>query len=162
MKNMIKTTPVLLIALALLTSACKASISRTDDGSVTLETSITQQELQEVISSSIADPLVQELNVSLQTGYVSVTGTRQRLNDASKTDTLGFRLDLSVNNGQLIASVSDAQIDNTPIDQARVDNWNQTIANRLSNFGEGRGNATLQSVTITPQIITLIWSVQRE
>jgi hypothetical protein len=162
MKSTIKTTPVLLIVMALLTGACKANISRNDDGSLTLETSITQQELQEVISSSITDPLVQEINVSLQTGYVSVTGTRQRLNDASKTDTLGFRLDLSVNNGQLIASVSDAQIDNTPIDQARVDNWNQTIANRLSNFGGGRANATLQSVSITPQIVTLTWNVQKE
>ncbi len=162
MKKRIRTTPILLIVLALLTGACKANISRNDDGSVTLETSITAQELQEVINASIADPLIQELTVSLQTGYVSVIGTRQRLNDASKTDTLSFRLDLSASNGQLIASVSDAQIDNAPIDQARVDNWNQTIANRLSNFGGASENAVLQSVNITPQIVTLIWNVQRE
>ncbi len=151
----------LLLAALMLTSACKANISRNGDGSATVETSITQQELQEVISSSIADPLVQELTVSLQTGYVSVTGTRQRLNDASKTDTLGFRLDLSVSNGQLIASVSDAQIDGIAIDQARVDNWNQTIANRLSNFGGGQRNATLQSVSITPEIVTLTWNATK-
>jgi hypothetical protein len=162
MKNTMKTIPVLLIALALLSGACKANIARNDDGSVTLETSITAQELQEVLDSSIADPLVQELTVTLQTGYVSVIGTRQRLNDASRTDTLSFRLDLSASNGQLIASVSDAQIDNTPIDQARVDNWNQTIANRLSNFGGANENAALQSVSITPQIITLMWNLQRE
>jgi hypothetical protein len=161
MKKSIKATLILLIVLALLTSACKASISRNDDGSLTLETSITAEQLQEVINASIADPLVKELTVSLQTGYVSVIGTRQRLNDASQTDTLSFRLDLSASNGQLIASVSDAQIDNVPIDQARVDNWNQTIANRLSNFGGANENAALQSVNITPQIITLIWNVKR-
>ena len=161
MNKSIKRITTLLAALLLLTSACKANISRNDDGSVSIETSITQQELQEVISSSIADPLVQELTVSLQTGYVSVTGTRQRLNDASKTDTLGFRLDLSVSNSQLIASVSDAQIDGIAIDQSRVDNWNQTIANRLSNFGSGQRNATLQSVTITPEIVMLTWSVTK-
>jgi hypothetical protein len=147
MYKKLKATPILLIILVLLTSACKASISRNDDGSVTLETSITAQELQEVLDSSIADPLVQELTVSLQTGYVSVIGTRQRLNDASKTDTLSFRLDLSVSNGNLVASVSD---------------WNQTIANRLSNFGGANQNATLESVNITPQIITLVWNVERE
>lgn len=162
MNNKLKATPILLIVLMFLTSACKASISRNDDGSVTLETSITAQELQEVLDSSIADPLVQEMTVSLQTGYVSVIGTRQRLNDASQTDTLSFRLDLSVSNGNLVASVSDAQIDNAPIDQARVDNWNQTIANRLSNFGGANQNATLESVNITPQIITLVWNVERE
>jgi hypothetical protein len=161
MKNTMKTMPILLIVLALLTSACKANISRNDDGSITVETSITAGELQEVINSSIADPLVKELTVSLQSGYVSVIGTRQRLNDASKTDNLSFRLDLSTSNGQLIASVSDAQIDNAPIDQARVDNWNQTIANRLSNFGGANENATLQSVSITPQIVTLTWNVKR-
>lgn len=161
MNNFSKRISLLLLAALMLTSACKADISRNDDGSVTVETSITQQELQELISSSIADPLVQELTVSLQTGYVSVTGTRQRLNDASKTDTLGFRLDLSVSNGQLIASVSNAQIDGIAIDQARVDNWNQTIANRLSNFGGGQRNATLQSVSITPEIVTLTWNTTK-
>jgi hypothetical protein len=159
MNTIIKRIPILLLAISLLTSACKANISRNNDGTLTVEATVTQQELQDVINSSIADPLVQDLTVSLQTGYVSVTGTRQRLNDASKTDSLSFRLDLSVSNGQLIASVSDAQIDNTPIDQARVDNWNQTIANRLSNFG--KRNATLQSVSITPDLITLTWNATK-
>lgn len=161
MNKYLKRIPFLLLAVLMLTSACKANISRNDDGSVTAETSITQEQLQEVISSSIADPLIQELNVSLQTGYVSVTGTRQRLNDASKTDTISFRVDLSASNGELIASVSDAQIDGIAIEQNRVDNWNQTIANRLSNFGGGQRNATLQSVSITPQVVTMTWNVQK-
>ena len=161
MNQFSKRISTVFLAVLMLTSACKANISRNDDGSVTAETSITQQELQEVISSSIADPLIQELNVSLQTGYISVSGTRQRLNDASKTDTISFRVDLSASNGQLIASVSDAQIDGIAIEQNRVDNWNQTIANRLSNFGGSRGNATLQSVSITPQVVTMTWNVQK-
>lgn len=153
--------PTLLLILALLLTACKADIARNDDGSLTVETSISQQELQEVISSSIADPLVQELNVSLQSGYVLVTGTRQRLNDASKTDSMSFRLDLSVSNGQLTASVSNAEIDGVVIEQNRVDNWNQTIANRLSNFGGRSENATLQSVNVTPESVTMTWNVVR-
>ena len=161
MNQISKRISILLTALLLLTSACKANVSRNDDGSLTVETIITQQELQEVLSASIADPLIQELNASLQPGYVSVTGTRQRLNDASKTDTLSFRLDLSVNNGQLTASISDAQIDGTAIEQNRVDNWNQTIANRLSNFGRRNENATLQSVSITTENITMTWNVIR-
>ncbi len=84
------------------------------------------------------------------------------MNDATKTDTLSFRLDLSVNNGQLIASITDAQIDGIAIEQNRVDNWNQTIANRLSNFRERSEMATLQSVSITPEIVTMTWSVVRQ
>lgn len=161
MNKMIKTTPVLLIVLVLFTSACKANVSRNDDGSFAVETTISQQELQEVISSSIADPLVTNVTASLQQGYISVSADHQRLNDASKTDTLSFRLDLSVNDGQLTASITDAQIDGVAIEQNRVDNWNQTIANRLSNFGERRENAALQSVSITPEVVTMTWNVVR-
>ena len=157
-----KTLSLLLAALMFMTTACKSNISRNDDGSLTVESTITEQELQSVINEAIADPLVQDLGVSFQTGYVSVIGTRQRLNDASKTDTLSFRLDLSVSNGQLIASVSDAQIDNTALDQARVDNWNQTIANRLANIGRRSEKSTLQSVSITPELITLTSKVTRQ
>lgn len=162
MHKISKILSILLITFLFLTSACKANISRNNDGSFTVETTVTQQELQEAISAAIADPLVQDLQVTLQSGYVSVIGTRQRLNDASKTDALSFRLDLSVRNGQLIASVSDAQIDNTPLDQARVDNWNQTIANRLSKIGQRNENSTLQSISVTPEIVTMTWNVVRQ
>ncbi len=161
MKYISKQLVFLVLLGAVVLSACKANLSRNDDGSVTVETSVTQEQLQEVISSSIADPLVQELTVSLQNGYVSVTGVRQRLNDASKTDEMSFRLDLGVSNGELTASISDAQIDGIAIEQNRVDNWNQTIANRLSMIGGGNRNATLQSVSITPEQVTMTWLASR-
>ncbi|NWF64422.1 MAG: hypothetical protein HXY38_08965 [Chloroflexi bacterium] len=155
-------TLVLIASVAIFAlGACKANITQNDDGAVTVETSVTQAQLQEVISSAIADPLIQDLTASLQNGYVSVTGTRQRLNDPDKTDTISFRLDLGVSNGKLTASISDAQIDGQSIEQNRVDNWNQTIANRLSNVGGNRGSATLQSVSITPEQISLIWLITR-
>lgn len=43
-----------------------------------MKTTVTQEQIQETISSAIADPLIQDLTASLQSGYVSVTGTRQR------------------------------------------------------------------------------------
>lgn len=160
MKQTFKNISLLAAIMLLSLSACKANVSRNDDGSVTVETSVTQEQLQEVISSSIADPLVQELTVSLQNGYVAVIGVRQRLNDASKTDAMSFRLDLGVSNGELTASISDAQIDGIAIEQNRVDNWNQTIANRISKIG-GNRNATLQSVSVTPEQVTMTWLANR-
>ena len=151
----------LMAAATLILGACKADFSRNDDGSLTMETTVTQEQIQETISSAIADPLIQDLTASLQNGYVSVSGTRQRLNDPGKTDTMSLRLDLGVSNGQLTASISDAQIDGVDIEQNRVDNWNQTIANRLSNFGGRSENATLQSVAITPEQVTMTWLVNR-
>ncbi|CAG0953181.1 hypothetical protein ANAEL_00182 [Anaerolineales bacterium] len=152
----------LLFLIVLLVSACQRNITRNGDGSLVVTTSITQQELQEDITSSIADPLVKNVTVSLQTGYVLVSGERQRLNDASKTDSLTFRLDLSVSNGQLVASVTDAKLDNIAIEQNRVDHWNQTIANRLSNIGGRSENSTLQSISITPESVTMTWNVAKQ
>jgi hypothetical protein len=160
MNKIFKTT--LLILLVLMVTACKADIARNDDGSLTVETTISQQELQDVITASIADPLVRNVTVSLQSGYVLVSGERQRLNDTSKTDSLTFRLDLSVSSGKPTATVIDAKIDGVPIEQNRVDNWNQTIANRLSNFDRRSENTTLQAITITPELVTMTWNVVRQ
>jgi hypothetical protein len=161
MKPTQKILAVLLTLSLFVLSACRANISRNSDGSLTAETSITQQELQDVISASIADPLVKNVTISLQSGYVLVSGERQRLNDASKSDTLSFRLDLTANNGQLTSSISNALLDGKPLEQNRVDNWNQTIANRLSKLGQKNQNNTLQSVSITPQAVTMTWNVTR-
>jgi hypothetical protein len=156
-----KKISIALLAFVILLSACQRNVTRNNDGSADVETVITQQELQDVITSSIADPLVKDITVSLQPGYISVSGTHQRLNDASKTDNLSFRLDLGVSNGALTASISNAQIDGILIEQNRVDNWNQTIANRIANFGNKGRNSTLKSVSITTSQVTMTWTVAK-
>jgi hypothetical protein len=159
----IKTSKVslLLVALVFLISACRANISRNDDGSLSVETTVSQQELQEAINASIADPLVKDLTVSLQSGYILVTGQRQRLNDASKTDSLNFRLDLGMSNGQLTATVSDATLDGIHVEQSRVDHWNQTIASRLVIIGKKRPNTSLKSVSVTTEAVMMTWTVSK-
>ncbi|HET9911929.1 MAG TPA: hypothetical protein VFQ13_08575 [Anaerolineales bacterium] len=161
MKTNSKRIIVLLTALVLLLSACKANISRNADGSFDVETTIGQQELQEAITAAIADPLVREITVSLQSGYVLVSGVRERLNDPGKTDNLSFRLDLGVSSGQLTASISNAQLDGAPMEQNRVDHWNQTITNRLAILGQKNPNSTLKSVSITPSAVTMTWNVTK-
>jgi hypothetical protein len=156
-----KALSIFLLIVALLLSACERNISRNNDGSFDIETTISQQELQDVISASIADPLIKELTVSLQSGYVLVSGTRERLNDSSKTDTLNFHLDLGVSNGQLTSSISDVQLDGAPIEQSRIDHWNQTIANRIAIIGQKNPNSTLKSVLITPNAVTMTWVIDK-
>jgi hypothetical protein len=160
-----KTTPQrissLLIVLAFLLSACKTNISRNQEGSFDVETTLSQQELQEAITASIADPLINEITVSLQPGYVLVSGSRTRLNDAGKADTLNFRLDLGVGNGQLTALISNAQLDGVPVEQNRVDHWNQTLANRIAGMGQKNPKSTLKSVNITPTAVTMTWNTTK-
>ena len=165
MKAKIRLSSMGLIAIlffaVLVTSACERTITRNANGSLDVQTSITQQQIQSAIQASIADPLVKELNVQLQSGYNLVSGQRHRLNDSTKTDTLSFSLVLSVSNGQLAAAVTNAQIDNIAVDHARVSNWNQTIANRLENLARRAPNAALQSVSITPDAVSMTWQVAK-
>lgn len=161
MKTASKRTIILLTVLILLLSACKANISRNSDGSLDVETTISQQQLQDTVTAAIADPLVKDVTVSLQSGYVLVSGSRERLNDPGKTDALSFRLDLGVSNGQLTASISSAQLEGVPLEQSRVDHWNQSLANRIANLGQRNPNSTLKSVSITPSTVTMMWNVTK-
>jgi hypothetical protein len=148
-----------LIGACAATSGCERTFFRDSDGSLGVTTQITQTELQTAITSGIADPLVKSVDVQLESGYMLVTGQRQRLNDPTKSDTLSFRLDLGVSGGHLTATVSNAQVDNVPVEAARVSLWNTTIANRLEDLARRSPNATLQAVTITPQAVSLTWQV---
>ena len=162
MKPVSKKLSLVLVFFLFLTSACKANISRNNDGSFDVETTISQQELQDIVSASIADPLIKDLTVSLQSRYVLVSGTRERLNDPGKTDTLGFRLDLGVSNGQFTSSISDTQLDGVPIEQNRIDHWNEMISNRLAILGNKNSNNALKSVVITPESVSMTWTVTRQ
>jgi hypothetical protein len=139
-------------------SACQANLSRNPDGSLRVETSMSEAALQTEITAALADPLIQSISVNLQTGYIDVSGDRKRLN-SDQTDSLTFRLDLGASDGHLTAVVSNAQIDSITVDQGRVDLWNERIATRLAKAGQRRANSTLQSVTITTDSVSMVWRV---
>ena len=151
---------VLLIAcIALALSACEARLARNDDGSYTFETTISEADMQAAIKASLADPLIQELNVDLKEGYILASGTRKRLN-SDRTDTLTFRLDLGVSAGQLTAAISNALLDGIPVEAERVALWNERIANRLGNAGSRNPNSKLQTVVVTESSATLTWRIE--
>jgi len=161
MKNINWKVNLIFVALALLASACNAKVTRNSDGSRTVETTISQQALQDAINASLADPLIKDLTVSLQSGYVVVTGQQERLNNAGKSDTLRFRLDLAESNGELTAKISTATLDGKTVEQNRVDHWNQTVANRIAIMGKKRPNSSLQTVSVTTEAITMTWTVSK-
>jgi hypothetical protein len=97
MKNSFKLLSLILILglLGALVSGCTANITRNADGSLMVETTMTGKSLQSEIQAAIADPLIQNLTVRLEPGYINASGERKRLN-SDQTDTLTFRLDLGV------------------------------------------------------------------
>ena len=157
MKHNLKLFALFLLVglLGTLVSGCAATITRNDDGSLTVETSMTAESLQAEIQAAIADPLIQNLTAQLKQGYIDVNGER-----SDQTDTLTFRLDLGVSSGHLTATISNALIDGKAVEANRVALWNERLANRLENFGQRRSDSSLQSVNVTSEAITMVWHVE--
>ncbi len=152
-------TLVLLGILALTVSACSINIERNDDGSLTVESSMTEESLQDVLEDAIADPLMRDFTAALHDGYVLVTSERERVM-GDEVDTLTFRLDLGVSKGHLTATVSDAQLNDQPLEEERVAVWNERIAAKLERSGRRNPNSTLQAVTISEDAFTMTWRIE--
>ncbi len=149
----------LLITSGLLLGACDVNVRGNPRESLTVESRITEAQMQEIIDRSIADPLIRSFVVDVRDGYVFVTAERERL-DGSATDTMTFRLDLGVADGHLSATISDPRINGNPVDEPRVAYWNERIANQLERAGQRTPNTTLQSVTISADVLTMTWRVE--
>ncbi len=161
MRTTIRTIGIITLAVlaGLLLGACQANITRNPDGSLRVETTMTGAAIQTEVQAAIEDSQFQDVTVDLQSGYILVSGERQRL-EGGQTDTLSFRLDLGVQDGILTALVSDAQINGKPVEADRVSRWNERIADRLTRAGQRHANSTLQSVTVTAEAVTMVWRVE--
>jgi hypothetical protein len=73
---------------------------------------------------------------------------------------MSFRLDLGASAGHLTAAISDARLNDIPIDPARVAVWNERIANRLARSGNRNPNSALQTVTVGGETVTMVWRVE--
>lgn len=159
-KEYIRTLSLLILA-ALIVSACSINIDRNEDGSLRLETTMTEEAIKTQIKAALADPAVQDLEVDLREGYILVTGERKRDTDF-KTDTMSFRLDLGASEGHMTAVISDAQINGIPIAQERVATWNERMAAKLESAGQKNDSSTLEAVTVNSDAVTMIWRVETQ
>ena len=149
----------LLMVMGLVVSACSVEIERNADGSLTVESSMTGDALQDELEAAIADPLVREFTADLHNGYILVTSERERVM-SDEVDTMTFRLDLGVSDGHLTATVSGALLNDLPIEQERVAVWNERIATKLGRSGQRNPNSTLQAVTVSEDAVTMIWRIE--
>ena len=149
----------LLMVMGLVVSACSVEIERNADGSLTVESSMTGDALQDELEAAIADPLVREFTADLHNGYILVTSERERVM-SDEVDTMTFRLDLGVSDGHLTAMISDALLNDLPIKEERVAVWNERIATKLGRSGQRNPNSTLQAVTVSEDAVTMIWRIE--
>ena len=147
---------ILLALLVLVFSGCGIDINRNDDGSLTVQATMLEADLQRELKAAIADPLIQDLTVDFEDGQINVTGERRRLK-SDDIDTIRFQLNLGVDDGHLAVAISQALLNDIPIDEQRVALWNERIANRLARAGSRNPNSKLQVVTVGSDSVTMVW-----
>jgi hypothetical protein len=57
--------------------------------------------------------------------------------------------------------MSGAQRGGIPVEQNRVDHWNQTIASRMVSLGKKNSNSSLASVNVWLEAVNLSWKVSK-
>lgn len=152
---------LILVILALLVSGCSFNVDRNDDGSFSVESTLTQAQIETAIQTALANSELQSLSAQLQSGYIQVSASKARA-DSSAVDTLEFRLTLGVADGHLTAVISDLELDNFGISQAMIEEWNQMLADGLSQAGQDSPNSELESVSVSPEGVTMIWRVSKK
>jgi hypothetical protein len=151
---------ILLLGLMVLgLVGCQIGLTRNPDGSLRVEASIGEEALAREVRAAIADPLVEEVQVSLERGYARISLSRRRP-AGNTTDTLSFRLDLGVADGHLTAHLSSVVVNGYQPTDTLLAAWNERIANNLERAAGRTPNSTLQSVQVTDQGINMVWRIE--
>lgn len=146
------------IFLTLTATACSLKFEKNPDGSTRMEISWDEASMQNQIRQSIKDPQVEDMNVELQEGFITVTGTRKNP-QTGNLDTMRYRLDLGAQNGHMTAVISDVVINDFPLHPDWLQPWNNGIADHLSQAGQNNPNSTFEAVTITADEVTMVWRI---
>ena len=152
---------VAVLAFALLAGACSIDVARNDDGSLQVESVLTEDSLAAELEKGINDPQVNYLTVDMKDGYALVDMERRR-DSGLGVDTVSFRVALSVGDGHLVVDVTDAVWNGIDIPQELVDIWNEELAKQIEADAKKEPDSTLVAVSLTEDALTMEWHLETE
>ncbi len=149
------------LILGLLLSACSIELQRNEDGSLSATTIIGGAELESEIelALSFGDSRVKNVDLALQAGEIDVSVERQR-RDADQVDELSFTMALSAEDGGLVIEISDVELNGEPAPDEFVERMSQRIVRRLARFKENHPRRSLQSVSVRPEGVEMVWRLE--
>ena len=148
-------TAVGIAALALVASACSIDVERNADGSLNVDTVITEQSMTTELER---DPCNENVVVDIADGYI--VASADRLGRGGSTNTISFRADLGVAGDRLTASVSEATFDGFPIPESLVEQWNEDLARAIERLAGQHPDASLVSVSIGDDELAMQWRIE--
>lgn len=155
------TMMVAVAAFALIAGACSIDVERNADGSLQVQTVLTEDSLANELERGMDDPQVNYLTVDMKDGYALVAVERER-DSGFGVDDISFRVELFVVDGHLGANVTEAVWNDVPIPQDLVDIWNEELAAELEAGAKEDPDNTLIAVDISETALTLELRVETE
>ena len=146
------------VTVLLLMSACLFNVTRNDDGTLRVETTLSADLIRTTLLAAANLPESTEVQIDLMDGYVQVHADQLKVNDQMVND-ITFNLELTAADGKMQARIFNASYSGTPIPDEDLANYNEQIAQNLESAGAGVDNASLDSVQVTPDGVIMVWRV---
>jgi hypothetical protein len=159
---------VLLLGIVALTfSACNrgevSDIQRNPEGGVDVSVTLTETEVNEVVTEALArmeNPLLRTPTVDLQNGAIVVQGEHERRGGGTIRGSFTFTI--SVQNGALSATVTQADIEGISLSDASIQNFNAQLAENFSQrANREKRRVTFISVSISNTALDITFNVQQ-
>ncbi len=151
------------VALAACRRAEVTDIQRDPSGGVDVTAELTESDISAAIADALAidNPLLRDPQVDLQPGQIVITGQHDQ-RDGTGTVSGSLTVTLSVQNGAILAQVTQADIEGIDLSDARIATINSRIAERVTRRADRENRQiTVQSVTISDTAVEVIFNVQR-
>jgi hypothetical protein len=163
-----KTRLLILLLVVVALAACRRAeitgVERNPEGGLDVSASLSEADINAAIADALAiqNPLLRDPQVDLQNGQIVVTGSHE-LPSGGETVSGSLTFTLSVNNGVLLAQITDADIQGVDLSDERIANFNQRISERMTNRANRENRAvTVQSVNVTDSAVEITFNVQRQ
>jgi len=139
---------IAVVALALLAGACSIDVARNPDGSLQIETVLTEESLATELAKGIDDPNVISMDVDMKDGYALVA-MEAKSEWGDGVDEVAFKVEMFVVDGHLGVNVTEAVWNDIEIPQELTDLWNEELAKELEEGAKEDPDSTLVAVELT-------------
>jgi len=161
-----KTRLLILLLATVALAACRraevTNIERNPEGGLDVSASLSEADINAAIADALAieNPLLRDPQVDLQNGQIVVTGSHEPRN-GGETVSGSLTITLSVENGALLAQITQADIQGVDLSDERIANINQRISERLTTRANRENRAvTVQSVNVTDSAVEVTFNMQ--
>lgn len=150
---------VLIGMMAVILLACGMfNFSRNEDGTFRVETNLTLEMIQSVIANMDEMSNFVNLQMELRDGYIFLQADSVEYQGITARD-VSFHVELSAENGQLAASITNVVVSGNEFDDSFFESINQILAQRLAESVQQDQRAQLESVSISPSGVLLVWRI---